>query len=62
MKLTTPEIKQIFKDWLTAWNEHDLEGVMNLFHDEIVFENWTGVKIAKKKSIQKAWTPWFQKP
>jgi len=60
MKLTTPEIKLIFKDWLTAWNKHDLEGVMNLFHEEIVFENWTGVKIAKKESLQKAWTPWFQ--
>lgn len=59
MNLTTPEIKLIFKEWLIAWNEHDLEGVMNLFHEDIVFENWTGVKIAGKKLLQQAWTPWF---
>jgi hypothetical protein len=60
MKLTTPEINLIFNDWLDAWNKHDLEGVMCLFHDDIVFDNWTGVKIVGKESLQKVWTPWFQ--
>lgn len=59
MHLSTPEIMLLFNEWLIAWNKHDLEGVMDLLHDEIVFENWTGAKIVGKKLLRKAWTPWF---
>ena len=27
---------------IVAWNAHDLDGVMDLFHEGVVFENWTG--------------------
>lgn len=60
MNLTTAEIKPIFKDWLIAWNEHDLKKVMNLFHEDIVFENWTGVRIVGKKLLQRSWIHWFE--
>lgn len=59
MNLPRTTIVLLFNDWLIAWNEHNLDGVMNLFHEDIVFENWTGAKIVGKELLRKAWTPWF---
>jgi len=59
MNLPRTKIVLLFNEWLFAWNEHDLDGVMNLFHEDIVFVNWTGAKIVGKKLLRKAWTPWF---
>jgi ketosteroid isomerase-like protein len=47
------------REWNRAWDRHDLDGVMELFHDEILFENWTGGKAVGKEALRKAWTPWF---
>ena len=59
MNLPRTKIVLLFNEWLFAWNEHNLDGVMNLFHEDIVFENWTGAKIVGKELLRKAWTPWF---
>lgn len=59
MSLSRAEILTKFNVWLTAWNEHDLEGVMKFMHEEIVFENWNGDVISGKDTLQKAWLPWF---
>ncbi|MDH4268128.1 MAG: nuclear transport factor 2 family protein [Deltaproteobacteria bacterium] len=59
MTLSNEEIKKALKQWNLAWDNHDLEGVMKLFHDEILFENWTGGKAMGKEVLRKAWTPWF---
>lgn len=59
MNLSKNEILPLFNDWLIAWNEHDLDGVMKLMHQDIVFENWTGVKIEGKNTLRRSWTPWF---
>jgi hypothetical protein len=32
---------------------------MALFHEEVVFENWTGAKVRGKEALRKAWGPWF---
>ena len=39
MKASREEIKDALKEWNLAWDNHDLDGVMQLFHDEILFEN-----------------------
>ena len=60
MKLTKDEIKEALDKWNEAWDAHDLEGVMGLFHDDILFENWTGGRAEGKEALRKAWTPWFE--
>jgi uncharacterized protein (TIGR02246 family) len=57
--LSREEIKDALKEWNLAWDNHDLEGVMKLFHDQVVFENWTGGKAIEKEALRKAWAPWF---
>ncbi len=59
MDLSREEMKSALKEWHLAWAHHDLEGVMKLFHPEIIFENWTGGKAVGKEALQKAWAPWF---
>lgn len=59
MKLSEKAIRKILIDWYRAWDSHDLEGVMELFHDDILFENWTGGHVEGKEKLRKAWAPWF---
>jgi ketosteroid isomerase-like protein len=62
-ELCMPFSREAMRDaltcWYAAWNAHDLEGVLQLMHDEVLFENWTGLKIVGKEALRKAWTPWF---
>ena len=59
MKLSKEEIKNALSEWNAAWDAHDLDGVMTLFHDDVVFDNWTGGQARGKEALQKAWQPWF---
>ncbi len=59
MRLSRDEMKRALAEWNSAWDNHDLEGVLKLFHDEILFENWTGGKAEGKEALRKAWAPWF---
>lgn len=59
MHLTRVEVENYFNNWLIAWNNHDLEGVLSLIHEDIVFENWNGDVVNGKSALQKAWLPWF---
>lgn len=59
MNLSKNEIQAHFDKWLTAWNGHNLEGVMKFIHDEITFENWNGQIISGKRNLEKAWSAWF---
>jgi ketosteroid isomerase-like protein len=58
--LTAKEIRNALAKWYEAWNAHDLDRVMELFHEDAVFENWTGGKAQGKKAIHQAWDPWFK--
>ena len=59
MILSRDEIMDALKKWNLSWDNHDLDGVMQLFHDEILFENWTGGRVKGKEALRKAWAPWF---
>lgn len=58
--LSRADIDKVLAKWNQAWNHHDLGGVMQLFHDDVLFENWTGAKTQGKENLLKAWTPWFE--
>ena len=59
MKLARKEIIRQLKKWNLAWENHDLDKVMALFHEDIFFENWTGAYIKGKKALKNAWENWF---
>ena len=50
MSLSRNEIEKALKKWNLAWDNHDLEGVMELFHEEVVFDNWTGARVRGKEA------------
>jgi ketosteroid isomerase-like protein len=60
MKLSKHQIKETLMRWNAAWDIHDLDGVMALFHKDVLFENWTGGKVKGKAALRKAWAPWFE--
>jgi len=59
MNLSRDEIFGLFSAWLVAWDHHDLDGVMSLFHENIVFENWNCATVHGKSMLRRFWTPWF---
>ncbi len=58
--LTKVEMRNILAKWYRFWNEHNLEGVMSLFHEDVIFESWSGAKVKGKKALFIAWKPWFE--
>jgi ketosteroid isomerase-like protein len=60
MVLSREEIRKALNQWNHAWDKHDLNGVMELFDDEVQFENWTGGKVKGKEALRQAWAPWFE--
>ncbi len=59
MELTRKEIESFWDNWNAAWDNHDLEGVMEFFHDDIYFNNWTGGSTKGKEQLRQAWHDWF---
>ncbi len=57
--LSRKEMQKALAGWNRAWDRHDLDGVMELFHEDVYFENWTGGKAQGKKALRAAWQPWF---
>lgn len=49
----------MINEWLTKWNSYNLEGVLELMHEDIIFENWNGVIVRGKINLQRSWVPWF---
>jgi len=52
--LTRAEIQKRLTKWNQAWDQHDLDGVMELFHEDVVFDNWTGGQARGKEALRKA--------
>ena len=59
MHLKKDKVLTKFSTWLEAWDHYDLNGVMDLLHEDIIFENWDGTTISGKKALRIAWMPWF---
>jgi len=59
MVLKREEIISAMVEWEKHWNEHDIYGVMDLFHEEVVFEHWHGGRVQGKLNLFQSWAPWF---
>jgi ketosteroid isomerase-like protein len=59
MVLSREELINIIAQWELAWNNHDIEGVMALFHNDVYFEHWHGARVRGKQALHDAWAPWF---
>jgi ketosteroid isomerase-like protein len=57
--LTKKEIIEAMTVWNQAWDRHDLDGVMALFHEQVIFVNWTGGRVQGRAALRQAWEPWF---
>jgi ketosteroid isomerase-like protein len=60
MVLSSEEIRKAMAEWDLAWNDHDLNGVMELFHEDVIFEHWHGAIVRGKEALHQAWAPWFE--
>ena len=60
MFLSKPEILKLIKQWLLAWDEYNLDAVMEIMHNDVIFENWTGEIINGKNKLRRSWLPWFK--
>jgi ketosteroid isomerase-like protein len=59
MTLSREEIQHAMEAWNLAWERYDIEGVLSLMHDDVLFENWTGGQAKGKEALRQAWQPWF---
>ena len=57
--LSRHELRALLTEWQDAWNRHDLEGVMSLFDDDILFDDWTGQQVRGKALLRRIWSSWF---
>ncbi len=57
--LSKNDIRNVLSEWYKAWNDHNLDNVIALFHDGIIFQSWTGAEIKGKKALRRAWSQWF---
>jgi hypothetical protein len=59
MVLSKAEINKLIREWLIEWDKYNLDGVLDIMHEDVIFENWTGALIYGKNNLRKSWIPWF---
>jgi hypothetical protein len=57
--LSRAEMIRKMELWLDAWDKHHLDGVLELMHNDVIFENWDGTIVHGKTALRKAWLLWF---
>lgn len=60
MVLSREQLREAMDRWGRSWDAHDIDGVMELFHEHIYFEHWTGTSVEGHAALRAAWTPWFR--
>ena len=62
--MNTPEPNEFTRDWLAAWNAHDVEAVLGHFADDVVFSSPVAARIVAgsagvirgKDALRSYWT------
>ena len=55
--LSRSNLKNLLKKWNQAWDRHDLDGVMQLFHEDVLFDNWTGARARGRDNLERPGLP-----
>ena len=55
MQLSKETIRETIITWFSHWNRQDLDSVIELFDDDVIFENWHNRTLKGKNSIRRAW-------
>jgi len=58
--LSRDELERTVAEFNEAFNAHNLDAVLEMLHEEIYFENWTGGRVRGIESLRAAWAPWFR--
>jgi ketosteroid isomerase-like protein len=61
--MATPDPKAFAEQWVRAWNAHDIEAVLDHFHDDVVFTSpvaarvlpETGGEVRSKDALRHYW-------
>jgi hypothetical protein len=62
--VSTPEPGVFAKDWVAAWNRHDVDAVLGHFHDDVVFTSPVAARVVPdsegvvrgKAALRQYWT------
>lgn len=62
--MSTPDPHAFARDWLAAWNAHDVEAVLRHFHDDVVFTSPVAARVLPesggllrgKDALRRYWT------
>ena len=57
--LSKSEISILVEEWMAAWNQHDLEGVLGYMADDVIFEHWNERTTRGSHQLRRLWQPWF---
>jgi ketosteroid isomerase-like protein len=47
--MPTPDPKSYAHQWVRAWNAHDIEAVLDHFHDDVVFTSPVAARCGARK-------------
>ena len=62
--MPTPDPKSYADQWVRAWNAHDVEAVLELFHDDVLFTSLVAARVVPesggavrgKAALREYWT------
>jgi hypothetical protein len=57
--MPTPDPTSYANEWVRAWNAHDVEAVLDHFHDDVVFTNLSSAEAWPFTSARKS-IPWVR--
>ena len=53
--MPTPDPKSYADQWVRAWNAHDVEAVLEHFHDDVLFTSPVAARVVPESRGSGAW-------
>ena len=52
-------LRQTLEEWMAAWNERDIDRVVALLDEAVVYEHWSGLRVEGRERLRAMWRDWF---